>query len=364
MLLAGTSANNGTVTTPVLANAAQPQPVRTPAAEPMVQAAPPLSATASPAQSESTASPPVASPQPPAAATNETVVVGRPHASPGDPLEAVNAQSFAVIQKADHALVAPAAQAYKRNIPSPIRSGLRNFFTNLREPIVFINYLLQLKPGKAGETAGRFALNSTVGVAGLFDIAKRRPFDLPLRINGFANTLGYYGVKPGPFFFIPFLGPTTLRDAIGGSVDGLVLPGFLGKPFNRPVYAISTGIITSLDYRVEYDAELRRLHDESPDPYTTSRDFYLKRRQTEIGALHSARWRAAHPMVEPSEPAAPTTDPAASTAGQAQAAPPPALEPTAPVANNPPGVAVEGVMPGSTAPPSAPPEPSLPQPQS
>lgn len=103
---------------------------------------------------------------------------------------------------------------------SPIRSGLRNFRFNLHEPIVCVNFLFQHKVGKAGETLARFAINSTIGVAGVFDMAKRRTFRLPRRRNGFGDTMGFYGVKPGPYFFLPLIGPTTARDLLG-TVAGL-----------------------------------------------------------------------------------------------------------------------------------------------
>src|SRR3954452_443340 len=133
--------------------------------------------------------------EPPAAAggQKEIVVTGR-RASPDDPLEELNSASFQVVQKVDSAIVAPLAFAYEDIMPRPIRDGLRNFLHNLGEPIVFVNFMLQLKPGKAAETLGRFVINTTVGVAGLVDVAKRKPFKLPHRSNGFANTLGYYGV--------------------------------------------------------------------------------------------------------------------------------------------------------------------------
>src|SRR3546814_7125122 len=70
-------------------------------------------------------------------------------------------------------------------------------------PINFLNFLFQFKIGKAVETVGRFAINSTIGVAGIFDVAKKPPVNLPYRPNGFANTLGFYGVEPGPYFFLP-----------------------------------------------------------------------------------------------------------------------------------------------------------------
>ena len=111
-------------------------------------------------------------------------------------------------------MVGPVACAYKSVLPSRVRSGLRNVLYNLPEPGVFVNYLLQLEPGKAVETPGRSVLGSTLGVGGLVDGAKRRPFKLPRRSNGFADTFRFYGIKTGPFLCVPLIGPTTLRSAL------------------------------------------------------------------------------------------------------------------------------------------------------
>ncbi|WP_232090874.1 MlaA family lipoprotein [Sphingomonas sp. HMP9] len=216
---------------------------------------------------------------------NDIIVTGRKETA-GDPLRAVNAESFAVTQKVDDAVIGPVARTYKKTVPSPIRRGIHNFLYNLREPIVFLNFLLQFKPGKAAETVGRFAINTTIGVAGVLDIAKRKPFHLPRRSNGFANTLGYYGVKNGPFLFLPIVGPTTLRDLLGGAVDRLILPVGVGHPFNSTSYTIPAGILGALDHRSEFDQTLKDLHDNSPDPYAATRSFYLNRRQAEIDHLH------------------------------------------------------------------------------
>src|SRR3546814_4173394 len=97
----------------------------------------------------------------------------------------------------------------------------------------FLNFLLQFKIGKAAETLGRFVVNTTFGVGGLVDVAKTKPFNLPYRRNGFANTLGFYGVEPGPYFYLPLVGPTTLRDMAGNGIALLVLPTTVGAPFNR-----------------------------------------------------------------------------------------------------------------------------------
>src|SRR3546814_781744 len=136
--------------------------------------------------------------------------------------------------------------------------------------------------GKALETVGRFAINSTIGAAGVFDVAKKAPINLPYRSNGFANTLGFYGVEPGPYFFLPLVGPTTLRDMVGDGIDLLVLPVSVGKPFNQTAYAVPTTVINRLNDRVARDAEIERLQEESADPYVETRSLYLEK----IGRAH------------------------------------------------------------------------------
>lgn len=231
---------------------------------------------ASSAQSEPQTSTPVAAP-------GEIIVTGR-KASPDDPLEDLNSAAYNVTQTVDETFVAPVAFAYKEIMPRPIRKGLRNFLNNLNEPIVFLNFMLQLKPGKAFETVGRFAINSTLGAAGLVDMAKRKPFNLPRRRNGFANTLGFYGVKPGPYFYLPLIGSTTLRDFIGNRIDLFILPFALGRKFNRPEYMIPIGVLGELDHRIEFDDQLREIR-ATQDPYVAARKYYLQKRQAEIDAL-------------------------------------------------------------------------------
>lgn len=215
---------------------------------------------------------------------DDILVLGRTRA--GDPLQGANVKAFGATQAVDSAVVGPLARTYKRKVPSPIRSGIHNFLYNLKEPVVFLNFLLQLKPGKAAETAGRFVINSTAGVAGLFDFAKRKPFRLPRRANGFADTLGYHGVKNGPFLFLPIVGPTTVRDLVGGFVDRLILPTTVGHPFTSVTATAPLGVLGALDHRADFDETLEVLHDGSVDPYTASREFYLRRRQAEIDHLH------------------------------------------------------------------------------
>ncbi len=214
----------------------------------------------------------------------DITVTARPGPTAIDPLESINQTSFKATQAVDRVLTRPAAMAYERHVPSPIRSGLRNFFLNLHEVDVFLNFWAQLKPGKAMETAGRFAINSTIGVAGLFDMAQRKPFHLPRRRNSLADTLGYYGVGPGPFFFLPLIGPTTLRDVVGNSLDGLVLPTLIGKPFTGTTYTVPSSLVRALDHRGEFDDQISAAQAD-PSPYNATREDYLRRRQIEIDHL-------------------------------------------------------------------------------
>lgn len=215
---------------------------------------------------------------------NAIVVTGR-GAPPGDPAAAVNEVSFEAVQAVDKAFVEPIAMGYAKAAPKPLRQGVHNALNNLSEPINFVNSLLQLKVGKAFRALGRFGINSTVGVAGLIDVAKRQPFKLPYERNGFANTLGFYGIGAGPYMYLPLIGPTSARDLVGRVLDLSLVPGVAGKPFSSPAYALGTGVARSLDDRVELDEFLRRLRGECTNPYAAERDYYLTVREAEIAAL-------------------------------------------------------------------------------
>jgi phospholipid-binding lipoprotein MlaA len=212
----------------------------------------------------------------------------------GDSLEGFNRAMFGVHQAIDGAVLRPAAMGYKTVVPKPLRSGFRNALSNLTEPFVFLNFLLQGKPGKAGETFGRFLINSTVGVAGLFDVAKNKDFRLPHRQNGFGSTLAFYGVGPGPYLFLPLMGPMTLRDALGKPVDDLLLPLAVGRPFDTLAYQLTTGAIGGLDQRAEADPELRALFSDAIDRYATLRSVYLQNRAAEIDEIKGKK----HKKVE------------------------------------------------------------------
>lgn len=242
----------------------------------------------------------------------EDIVVTAQPTPKEDPLKQANEVSFEVVQAADKAIVGPAAMAYKEGLPSPIRKGLHNFLYNIGEPVVAVNFLLQLKPGKAIETVGRFVINSTIGVAGLFDVAKKKPFKLPHRVNGFAYTMGYYGVKPGAYLYLPLIGPTTIRDVTGRLLDLAFLPSVVGAPFNDPYYTLPSGVIYALDDRVLFDDKLEELRNGDRPAYDALREYYLTKRQAEIDELRGKKpvieIPAVVPTVEPAT-AAPVTSP-------------------------------------------------------
>jgi phospholipid-binding lipoprotein MlaA len=195
-----------------------------------------------------------------------------------DPLESFNRAMFAFNDKVYFYVLKPVVRVY-RHVPEPARVSLGNFFSNLRAPIRMVNSLLQLKLVDAGNELLRFGINSTVGVGGLFDPAGRylgiRRVDEDL-----GQTLGHYGVGHGFYIVMPFLGPTSLRDGVGGFVDAWYLDPVLYVEDN----AVATGLIVldkvnaaSLD-RDTYETIKR----EAFDPYTFIRDAYVQRRNAAV----------------------------------------------------------------------------------
>ncbi len=300
---------------PEAAPVAVAAPAVVPAAPVEAAAAQPVAATPAPA---------AAAPVPPAAdqapLDDSAIVVTAREKVPQDPAQAINLATFEVVDAADRAVVGPVAMGYKHGLPEPVRDGLHNFLSNLTEPVVFVNFLLQGKPGKAFETVGRFAVNTTIGGAGLFDVARNKPFHLPRRNNGFADTLGYYGVGPGPYFYLPLIGPSTARDLFGWVLDKSFLPAVAGVPFSKPAFALGTGTVKSLDDRVAFDDEIEAFRD-TGDSYTAEREYYLAMRRAEIEGLHGRTVPA--PVANPDAVPTPAPVPAAAPAPAATPAPQP-----------------------------------------
>lgn len=138
-------------------------------------------------------------------------------ASSNDPWMGFNRSMFGVHQAVDGAVLEPVARGYRAVTPAPLRTGVLNFLRNLKSPVVLANDVLQGEVNRAGTTAGRFAINTTIGVGGIFDPAAS--MGLARHDEDFGQTLAVWGVPSGPYLFIPLLGPTTLRDGAGRIVD-------------------------------------------------------------------------------------------------------------------------------------------------
>jgi len=140
-----------------------------------------------------------------------------------DPFERINRVTFSFNVGLDRVLLKPLASGYDNYTPKVAKTGVRNFFNNLDDVRVGVNDLLQLNFTQAAKDFGRFAVNSTVGVAGLFDVAQPA-FDLDKNRQDFGKTLAHWGVGSGPYLVLPIIGPSTARDALGFSVDTVVDP--------------------------------------------------------------------------------------------------------------------------------------------
>ena len=278
--------------TPVSAIATPPAPVA-----PVSVAAPAPDGNAAPV-----ASPPAASAEAvvapvPAAGTDASPDTAAP-SPPRDPFEHFNRISYAISQPIDRLILRPAAMVYKAVVPHILRDGARNFLANLFTPVIFVNDVLQLRPRRTMHTFTRFLLNTSLGIGGVFDVAKRPPFAIKAHPNGFADTLGYYGMRAGPYIYLPVIGPANPRDMAGYFADWFTQPRLLNRMLNpdkdRPMVRSNlvvgqnnmvTMIVGGLDQRAQNDDALKALKAQAVDPYASLRSSYLQSREGEIAAL-------------------------------------------------------------------------------
>ncbi len=238
-----------------------------------------LTAGAAFAQAPSQAGDPTqpSSAPPPAAAVPANTGALAPNA---DPYEHLNRKSYGLFVWLDSHAIRPVSVFYGHAVPSPIRGGFHNVLRNVNTPVIFFNDVLQLHPKAAGETLGRFALNSTVGLAGLADVATQA--GIPYHSNGFGNTLGRYGVPPGPFIFIPVLGPSDVRDILGYGIDSVSDPLTWIRYTGRWEVNASRTVIGGVDQRLNADPQLKQIDAMATDRYATLRSLYLQNRAAEV----------------------------------------------------------------------------------
>jgi len=199
-----------------------------------------------------------------------------------DPWERLNRFTYRFNARFDEAIFLPVADTYRR-APRPLRAGIHNFFDNLAEIDSVINYTLQWRLKYGWRSLTRLAINSTIGIGGLFDVATK--LKLPGTPTGFATTLAKWGMHPGPYLVIPLLGPSTLRDGVGFLADYGAEYGINVAGLYRGGVSWGLGTANAIDQRANID--FRYYAGGSPFEYETIRFLYVRRRLIEDEGLHS-----------------------------------------------------------------------------
>lgn len=195
-------------------------------------------------------------------------------AEDNDPWEPMNTGIFTFNQLMDGYLIRPVAKAYEEHMPAPAQRGVHNFLSNLHDFNVLANNLLQLKLRDAASDSGRILINTTVGVAGLMDVASRA--GLEKHNEDFGQTLGTWGVGPGPYLVLPMLGPSTVRDAFGLGIDTAASPMQWPSDANE---RNALHLMDQLNQRVRA-LDLDRMM--SGNEYLFTREAYLQQREYEV----------------------------------------------------------------------------------
>lgn len=197
-----------------------------------------------------------------------------------DPFEPVNRAVYRFNDGFDQAVAAPVSEGYRRITPKFFRDRVRNFSDNLRTPIWAVNNALQLDWEDAGEATGRFLINSTVGLGGLFDPMGAWS-GVEKEEEDFGQTLATYGVPPGPYIVLPLAGPTTVRDAAGGVVDFAFAPLTWINFANRDEIRAGLNITSAIDTRTRVESFLEQVRG-SAEPYSNLRSVYAQARESAI----------------------------------------------------------------------------------
>ncbi|KQX94941.1 VacJ family lipoprotein [Variovorax sp. Root473] len=200
-----------------------------------------------------------------------------PQANPADPFEPFNRGVTRFNETVDEAVLVPAATAYQRVLPSMVRTGVTNFFSNLGDVWSFANSVAQLKLQNSAETFMRLNVNTFFGLGGLLDVATEAGIDR--HEEDFGQTLGRWGVGPGPYVVLPLLGPSTLRDTAALPVDRA---GSVVGSMNDVAWRNSLSVLDAVDTRSRYLRAGRLLDDAALDKYTFARDAFLQHRRNAV----------------------------------------------------------------------------------
>lgn len=195
--------------------------------------------------------------------------------NPKDPIEGFNRAMYAFNEGLDKAIIKPVAQGYDAVLPTPVRTGVTNFFGNIADLFIGVNNLLQGKPDQAVSDLGRVLLNTTVGILGIFDVAT--PAGLEKHEEDFGQTFGRWGVGPGAYVVVPFFGPRNVRDTVGLVLDVKADPvGHIDHvPTRNTLLALRI-----VDIRADLLPADKVIEEAALDKYSYVRDGYLQRRRS------------------------------------------------------------------------------------
>ena len=196
-----------------------------------------------------------------------------------DPFERVNRAVFSFNETADEYVIKPVAEAYKSVLPEFVRTGVTNFFSNINDVLIAANNLLQGKPSNAASDIGRFLVNSTIGILGLFDVAT----DMGLDKNreDFGQTLGVWGVADGPYMVLPFFGASNARDTVGLVVD-IETDFMLNTNKLDSDEKLAVNGLRVINRRADLLDAGQLLEDAAFDKYSFVRDGYIQRRRSQV----------------------------------------------------------------------------------
>jgi len=189
-----------------------------------------------------------------------------------DPLEGFNRGVYKFNDVLDRHALKPVAKAYRDHLPQPVQTGVGNFFTNLSYPATVVNQFLQGKFKQGGQDVLRLLLNTTLGWGGIFDVASGAK--LPLHDEDSGQTLGRWGVPPGPYLVLPFFGPASVRDAPARIADDFYTPFRWYNSGNERWFSLGLQLVDQRSRLLPLD----RMLSETYDPYAFIRDAYLQRR--------------------------------------------------------------------------------------
>lgn len=200
-----------------------------------------------------------------------------PSMDPRDPIEGFNRGVFTFNEGLDQAVFKPAATIYRDVTPVLVRRGVGNFLSNLDDAWSFVNNLLQFKGRKAVDNFFRFGVNSTMGLFGVLDVASE--MQIERHSEDFGQTLGRWGVGPGPYLVLPFFGPSTFRDAIALPVD---MGGDIVSHTSHIPTRNTLRVINVLDTRAALLGVTSALDEVALDKYSFARDAFLQRRRNAV----------------------------------------------------------------------------------